>query len=410
MTSERDPQQQERLNWLVALARGAVDERLRNAGGEGGLANLILGVGQRVVNPAPRRRLFVPLGAGFAVAGLVLVIVGATRLRAPSPALLSYAVENEPAAPTTLMPAAPATTARDGHGATTGARVAEAATSSQYHFSDGTTIAAPSGTAVDVEAVDNKRPRVRINGRPARVRVVHRPDTRWIFEAGPFEVLVTGTAFDLGWNAAPQVLSLDLIEGAVTLRGPRLPEGGVPVLAGQHVEVSLATGSLTVRAAGAAPAQPQTPPPPLDEAPISGATPAPAPSVPAPAASRRAGAVSWRGLVGRGDFDGVVKAARRRSIDDCELRCSAEDLRALGDAARYSNRSALAERAFVALRARFAGTTDGTAAAYLLGRTYESKHNWSGAERLYQQYLSEAPSGQFAVEAASGRARVAARR
>ncbi|HEY2902605.1 MAG TPA: FecR domain-containing protein, partial [Polyangia bacterium] len=227
--NDKEPQQQETLQRLVALARGAVDERLRNARSESGLANLIAGAGQRVAETAPRRRLFVPLSAGFALVGLALVIASATRLRAPAPAGLSYAVENVPLAPTTLMPAAPTPTPRADHPAAPGTPVADAATASQYRFSDGTTIAAPSGTAVDVEAVDDKRPRVRINGRAARVRVVHRPDTRWIFEAGPFEVLVTGTAFDLGWNAAPQVLSLELIEGAVTLRGPRLPDGGVAV-------------------------------------------------------------------------------------------------------------------------------------------------------------------------------------
>jgi hypothetical protein len=115
-------------------------------------------------------------------------------------------------------------------------------------------------------------------------------------------------------------------------------------------------------------------------------------------------------MVRRGEFERVIVAARARSWRDCETRCTSDELRALGDAARYGDHTALAERAFHALRARWARTGDGTSAAYLLGRTYEAKKRWADADRWYATYLSEAPMGEFAVEAASGRARAAAHR
>jgi hypothetical protein len=115
-------------------------------------------------------------------------------------------------------------------------------------------------------------------------------------------------------------------------------------------------------------------------------------------------------MVRRGEFERVIAAAHVRSRRDCETRCSSDELRALGDAARYRNHTALAERAFRALRTRFSATVDGASAAYLLGRTYEARKRWADADRWYATYLGEAPMGEFAVEAASGRARAAAHR
>ena len=74
-------------------------------------------------------------------------------------------------------------------------------------------------------------------------------------------------------------------------------------------------------------------------------------------------------------------------FEGCLARCSAADLRALGDAARYSGRVSLAERAFLALRRRFPGTADGTVAAFLLGRTYEAEHRSQQAGVWYDHYL-----------------------
>jgi hypothetical protein len=209
------------------------------------------------------------------------------------------------------------------------------------------------------------------------------------------------------------VLSLSLIEGAVTLRGPLLPGGALAVAAGQQVSIAVPTGAVTTRDLQSGKAQVGVGPaalPPVAPAPAA----EPPPAAAEPPASHRHGDLhpdvggSWRDMVRRGEFERVIAAAHVRSRRDCETRCSADELRALGDAARYRNHTALAERAFRALRTRFASTGDGATAAYLLGRTYEAKKRWAEADRWYATYLGEAPMGEFAVEAASGRARAAA--
>jgi len=102
-----------------------------------------------------------------------------------------------------------------------------------------------------------------------------------------------------------------------------------------------------------------------------------------------------------------MAAARAFPLESCVARCSAEQLRALADAARYSNQTDAAALALRALRRRFVGTSDATVAAFLLGRTYESRRQWRDAGDWYGIYLTEAPDGELAVEASSGRARVA---
>jgi hypothetical protein len=76
------------------------------------------------------------------------------------------------------------------------------------------------------------------------------------------------------------------------------------------------------------------------------------------------------------------------------------DLRALGDAARYSGNPSLARRAYAAVRARFPSSGEARTAAFLLGRVAEEQdHASSEAVRWYDTYLAEAPGGAFAGDA-----------
>src|SRR5262249_37910220 len=87
------------------------------------------------------------------------------------------------------------------------------------HFSDGTELRfAPSsrGRIVDV---GNLGARVVLERGETHAQVVHRESTKWYFAAGPFEVHVTGTQFQLGWQPGEGVFTLDLEEGSVTVTG-----------------------------------------------------------------------------------------------------------------------------------------------------------------------------------------------
>src|SRR6185295_18592610 len=82
---------------------------------------------------------------------------------------------------------------------------------------------------------------------------------------------------------------------------------------------------------------------------------------------------TWQELLTRGDFESIVTSATARGVDGCVASCSAGDLRSLADAARYTNRSELADKCLLALRKRFPGGTQSAAAAFLLGRTHEAQ-------------------------------------
>jgi hypothetical protein len=106
----------------------------------------------------------------------------------------------------------------------------------------------------------------------------------------------------------------------------------------------------------------------------------------------------------RGDFRAVVADAQSSGIDACLSSCSVRDLRALGDAARYSGELALAERVLLTLRQRSPG--EATRAAYLLGSLQEARGDQAGALGWYSQYVARAPGGAFASEARAGRLRM----
>jgi hypothetical protein len=121
------------------------------------------------------------------------------------------------------------------------------------------------------------------------------------------------------------------------------------------------------------------------------------------AASRAEG---WESRIARGEFAEIVKEAEARGTAACLGNCSAGDLRALSDAARYTGNGELSEQSLLALRKRF-GSGQGRDAAFLLGRLYEPR----GASALtwYDTYLREAPTGAFAAEALAGKMRVVRR-
>jgi FecR protein len=282
--------------------------------------------------------------------------------------------------------------------------------STGYEFSDGTVISLRSGANLQVLSVDESTPHVRLTSGEAEVRVVHRPNSQWDFSAGPFDVAVVGTAFDLKWDVASRTFSLDLRQGAVRVTGPVL-DGPLLLRAGHRVSITLDPGRVAIDMGKAAPSASEsaaTPRAAPSTANVPSAQPSPGLVVPSDVVAPRVSPkLSWRALVGRGRFAEVIEQAQAMPIEGCLSQCAATDLRALGDAARYTGRAALAERAFLGLRERFLGSPDSVVAAFLLAHTYEAQHRPVLAATWYERYLSEAPSGQFATEARTGRARVA---
>ncbi len=268
-------------------------------------------------------------------------------------------------------------------------------------FSDSTTVLASAGSRLRVEAEESRSVRVLVERGRAEAHVVHAALRQWTFVAGPFEVLVTGTRFVLEWDPVRESIELTLHEGSVEVRGPT-GSGPVPVRAGERFHGDALKKSLLV-------SRPEAETPATVPAPTSDVLPPPPAAAPQAApekASREPKAerppqVSWQERITRGEFSLIVSEAEGRGVSQCLSSCSADDLRALSDAARYSGKSDLAEQSLLSLRKRFAGGA-GRDAAFLLGRLSEQRGATEGAERWYDTYLRESPGGAFAAEALAG--------
>ena len=118
-----------------------------------------------------------------------------------------------------------------------------------------------------------------------------------------------------------------------------------------------------------------------------------------PPAAPKWRARNWPARMAAGEGSAVIADAESVGVDATMRQADAGDLSALADAARYAGRSDLAERAFMATRHRFSGSSRAHAAAFLLGRMADDRGDAAAGLRWYRAYLSEAPTGPYAAEA-----------
>jgi ferric-dicitrate binding protein FerR (iron transport regulator) len=255
------------------------------------------------------------------------------------------------------------------------------------HFSDGTLLSMASTSRARVTETSSRGATVVLEEGSISASVVHRKASSWHVAAGPFTVLVTGTKFDVRWNAAEQALALDLHEGAVTVLGPTLGVSGRRVSPGESIRVS---------AVARTEAPPSTPPvdQPADTTAGHDDAAKPAPGDPG---SRS----SWKQLALTEHYADALAAAEAENFDALCRRASAADLLLLANTARFAGSAPRAQQAFRAVRTRFAGTHEAAMAAFTLGRiAYDDRHAYREAAQWFQSYLQDEPSGGLATVAA----------
>jgi transmembrane sensor len=226
----------------------------------------------------------------------------------------------------------------------------------RVEFSEGSVMLLHEGSSARVLETREAGARVLLENGVADVSIVRRrgPATRWRFEAGPFQVLVKGTQFELGWQPAAQALSLTMKTGSVELSGsclpaPRLVERGA---------------SLRVSCAKSAPPAPAAPS--VAAEPSESAQPTAPPS-----------------------FDASCETASKG-----ELVAWANRERLAGSVAR-------ARTALLALRRRFPGSSEAGTAAFTLGRmAFDQRAHYAEAARWFSAYLAEQPRGPLMGDAA----------
>jgi TolA-binding protein len=207
----------------------------------------------------------------------------------------------------------------------------------------------------------------------ADVSIAHRRGhaTHWRFEAGPFQVLVTGTRFELGWHPAAQALSLTMKSGRVEVSGGCLPAPRV-VERGASLQLSCASAPATAEASARGTATPS-------HAAMPGQ---PSPPARKPLHEAKAGPPSFEA--------------------SCETAAKAE-LVAIANRERLAGHVPRARTALLALRKRFPGSSEAGTAAFTLGRmAFDQQADYGQAAHWFAAYLSEQPNGPLMGDA-SGR-------
>jgi hypothetical protein len=265
-------------------------------------------------------------------------------------------------------------------------------------FSDGTEVELGARARAHVASLTQHGARISLDEGEVRARVVHWERARWLFDAGPCVVTVTGTAFTLSWTPDEERIDLRLENGSVEVGGPILDQP-IPLRSGKWLTLRLRQHEILIRdipggeqataPSGSSAATPEAPTP-SAEATVADAGLAPAPPAPPPRQD-------WASSVASGKFQQVVDEAERLGIDACLAQASSSELGALADAARYTKWRELSKQALLAQRQRFPGSRRAAEAAFLLGRLGES--NGATAVSWYDDYLAEAPAGPYAPEA-----------
>jgi hypothetical protein len=276
-------------------------------------------------------------------------------------------------------------------------------------FGDGTEVVLESGARTKVAEVYPHGARILLEEGKARLHVVPLPGAKWLVDAGPYTIQVTGTVFDVAWAVPEESLDLWLREGSVVLTGPLMTQGFV-VRAGQHLVARVRENLLLIDG------QPSedfrvrsldvTSEPPLAEA--SGPARAGAAKGARPADGRGASAgaaddgrsLSWSKRLAAGDFEGILADANRRGLDGLLSKAPRSELGVLADAARYARRFDVARRALLSERERFAGSVQASEAAFFLGGLAETEAApVPSALEWYERYLAESPQGTYASQA-----------
>ena len=105
-------------------------------------------------------------------------------------------------------------------------------------FSDGTRMRMDPRARGRIADLDRRGGRVTLYQGRAHVDVQHRQNARWLFQAGPFEVRVHGTAFSMAWDAAGEHFDLRMESGVVSVTGP-ISGGEIVLRAGETLSVGL---------------------------------------------------------------------------------------------------------------------------------------------------------------------------
>lgn len=293
-------------------------------------------------------------------------------------------------------------------------------------FADGSVIELGADTEARVVEANTDAVRVDLSVGEVVARIRPEDDIRWTIEAGPYRITVLGTVFSVAWSPVSSDLVVRVDQGVVLVEGRGLAPRGIELAAGDRLEIQGCTGRYAVApvsgAIGMADAVASSTIEPTRESkdPVGARSSEPrtstgerarpvvsvSPSTPAieeaevPPGALDPGPLSWAEHYEREDYRAAIDAALESGLDDLLAGGTQQELRQLGDAARYAGRGAVATKVLETIRERFAESAHARTAAFLLGRvSQELRGDPATARRWFETYLDEAPAGPLSEEA-----------
>jgi ferric-dicitrate binding protein FerR (iron transport regulator) len=122
------------------------------------------------------------------------------------------------------------------------------APSARLVFDDGSHFALAPGSRGRVASTTASGAEVVLEQGRARVQVQHGKNTRWLVDAGPFAVRVTGTEFTVAWEVEAETVEVWMRSGHVEVTGPVLGDA-LGLSAGQHLRARLHDATVEIDAA-----------------------------------------------------------------------------------------------------------------------------------------------------------------
>jgi hypothetical protein len=223
------------------------------------------------------------------------------------------------------------------------------------------------------------------------VNAVRKEGVRYRFHAGPYVVHMIGSAFTLEYKPEGERLHLLAQSGTMTVQSPA---GTKTITAGQSLTLSSRDEQAGASNDGNSSSQRGS------KAASRAGTSAGQRAVQKAAADvANSKEKSFSDLAAKGEFKQIVAIARSQGLEQVLSTYSARDLQELAQAARYTGQLSLAEKTWRSMRARFAGYSNASNAAFFLGRLAAQRGQHATALAHFNTYLRESPGGVYAAEA-----------
>ena len=284
-------------------------------------------------------------------------------------------------------------------------------------FSDQSRVTLAAGSHARVTDLSQREVKILLENGHVSVGVRHQENRHWHLRAGPFDVAVTGTRFEVTWVPEREQFELSTLEGKVEVSGeqfaPRSVSAGETLRAERHdgryqfVETNVPAAEPAQLVPSAAPlAASGSPAPVTADSSLRVANDTHAAHA-APSGSRdkhdaaEPRVLSWRELAAAGQYRAALDLAEKDGFEQLCNSSNLADLLALSEAARFAGHPERARLALTSLRERFRGATAASVATYTLGRiAFDNFKDYRAAAQWFRTYLSEQPGGALAREAA----------